>query len=489
MDRKIVNNYIYNICFQIIAVLIALIMTPYIARVLSVEQIGIYSYVTSVSNFIVTFTIIGTYSYGCRQIAYVRDDSNLCNQVYNQIWSLRIILCLFCSTIYIIAMYVFEQYTQAFAFQYFWVLSMFIDPSWFFVGQENMKITTLKNSVVKLSGIILVFTFVRSEDDLIKYVFIMASAALISNITLYTQLKKYHIKQQFTLSNWKKHCLQSLKFFWPQVATLVYLQVDKLMLALLLDNMEELAFYDYGEKIVTIPLTFITVLSTVLMPRIANEYGKNNKIAISELIKKSGKISMLLAMPMMIGLILCISTLVPWYLGIAYKPIILVVMIVSPIVVTHTLSGISSNQYFVATNQMNYVMKASVITAIVNIVLNALLIPYYGCYGAAIATTISSIFSVVIQYSDLQKQINMIPLFKNAVIYFVLSIPMACSVAIINFCFGETYKITLLQMVLGGLVYLLTLLVVKDDIILAGIEKLKMLLKKSNKGGHDRYEN
>ena len=45
MEKKSVSkNYLYNMAYQILAILLPLITTPYLSRVLGAESIGIYSY-------------------------------------------------------------------------------------------------------------------------------------------------------------------------------------------------------------------------------------------------------------------------------------------------------------------------------------------------------------------------------------------------------------------------------------------------------------
>ena len=72
--------------------------------------------------------------------------------------------------------------------------------------------------------------------------------------------------------------------FLPSIAATIYTQCDKVMIELITGNSSQVAFYDYSEKIVTIPLTFITALSTVMMPRIANEFKKGNNAKIQNLL-------------------------------------------------------------------------------------------------------------------------------------------------------------------------------------------------------------
>ena len=78
------------------------------------------------------------------------------------------------------------------------------------------------------------------------------------------------------------------------------------MLEWLTGTTNEVSFYDQAEKIITIPLSLITVISSVVMPRLANEYQKGNKSGIQELLLQAGKYALCMAMAMMLGLF-CIA--------------------------------------------------------------------------------------------------------------------------------------------------------------------------------------
>ena len=67
--NKIAKNYIYNLIYQLIALVVPLITAPYVVRVIGADGTGIYSYVNSVTAMLTTFVMLGFYTYGNRQIA------------------------------------------------------------------------------------------------------------------------------------------------------------------------------------------------------------------------------------------------------------------------------------------------------------------------------------------------------------------------------------------------------------------------------------
>lgn len=59
MKKSITKNYIYNLSYEILALILPLITTPYISRILGAENIGIYSYTTSITTYFILFGSLG----------------------------------------------------------------------------------------------------------------------------------------------------------------------------------------------------------------------------------------------------------------------------------------------------------------------------------------------------------------------------------------------------------------------------------------------
>lgn len=73
---KVLRNYIYNVSYQILAIILPIITYPYVSRTLLPQGVGIYSYTYSIVQYFVLFAGLGIPLYGNRQIAYVRDSNN-----------------------------------------------------------------------------------------------------------------------------------------------------------------------------------------------------------------------------------------------------------------------------------------------------------------------------------------------------------------------------------------------------------------------------
>ena len=475
--NKITNNYIYNLLYQLFVLIVPIVTAPYLARTLGPDSQGIASYIVSVSNLVSSLTLLGIYNYGNRQIAYERDNKDKMSQTFYEILFVRFILGAIGCLIYLILAVCLKEYTKYFLIYIVWLIASYIDCTWVYVGLEDMRPPVAKNFIAKLIIVIGIFILVKESNDTGLYLFLLGFSVLSANLLAYTQLGKYISKSKIDLNHFTKHIKGSVQLFLPTVGTLIYMQVGKIMIEAFTKSTSQVSFYDNSEKIVTIPLTFITVLSTVMMPRIANEYHNNRYENIRKYLLKAGKISLYLAFPMTAGLILVSSSFVPWYLGEDYLSVIYGIIIIAPIVIGNSLEGISGRQYFTATNQVNILIKSYFLTAIINVVVNALLIPKYGFYGAAVATLISSFSCAFIQYYELNKQIKMGALIPSALKYFVMAVLMFISVFLMTRNMPNSPITTFIQIVLGGAIYVILSAITKDEVFIEILAKLLRILR------------
>ena len=464
MLNRITKNYLYNVFYQLFVLLVPIIITPYLARVLGPSNLGIYSYVSSVTNVISIFTLLGIYTYGNRQIAYERNDKHKMNQTFWEIMLIRIGIAIVGSLVYFAVAFCLKEFTIYFLYYYFFLLAAYVDCTWLYVGVEDMRPAVLKNFFAKIAGVICIFIFVKNSDDIGKYLLILSISILVANLTAYVELGKYIGPIKINIHRLFKHFKDSLLLFLPTVALLLYLQVDKIMIEWFTKQTAQVAFYDNAEKIIMIPLTFITLLSTVMMPRIANEHKQGNKSTISDLIIRAAKISLFLSCPMAFGIGILASGFIPWYLGKDFFPVIAALYLLCPIIISNSLEGISGKQYFTATNRIKILTITYTSTAILNILLNIVLIPKFNFYGAAIATLCSSYLSVTIQFVIMGREINLKILLSPFIKYLLMAVIMFIVVFVATYQMNPSVLKTIVQILIGCSCYMLQALFIKDEV-------------------------
>ncbi len=462
---KIVRNYLYNVSYHIFLIIVPLITAPYLSRVLSSESLGVFSYINSVVSVITTFGILGLQSYGFRQIAYDRDDPHVLNRTFSSIFELRVLLLLIITVVYIPVSF-FSKYKAFFLIQYALIAAQFIDISWLFIGLEDLKIVSLRNFLAKFLTVIGIFIFVKEDSDLWIYFALFAFITLVTAISVYPIAKKYVVFRFQKLKSIAYHIVPAVKLFLPQIATTLYLQFDKIMLQNMTGSSSQVAYYDYAEKFINIPLAVITALSTVMMPRFANLYAKGDDETLAVYLKRIVSFALFVGTPMMFGMASIAEDCIPWYLGEEYTATAAAIIVLSPICIISALSNVFGAQYLSAVNKTNILTIAYYGAALVNIVCNALLIPQYGYMGAAVATTLCLLFSLLVQYNYVRKRVSFASIYKEAAKILCAGVVMYIIVRYTAIKCDSAPVATLAEILIGIVVYFVTSLMFRSEMLL-----------------------
>lgn len=481
MIDNIRKNYIYNLCYQVLIVIIPLVMTPYISRVLGSTNLGIYDYCLSISTLIVTFSLLGIGNYANRQIAYTRNNKESLSKTFYEILCGKLFLGIIALIIFTMVCYFNRIYFKYLIIFLVWIIANILDCTWLYLGVEDMQYTVAKNIIAKLIFVVGTFIFIRDKSDLSLYIFLFGISVLIANLLAYTQVPKYVNKCSISFKNMYIHIWNSFKLFIPTVTTQIFLSIDKLILGSMSDNISNVSIYSNADKIIQIPLSLITVMNVVMMPRLANEFSKNNKDKINEHLINSAEISMFMAFPICLGLFVVSDNLIPWFLGDEFFESINTLKLLTPVVIGNTLIGISANQYFIATNQNKILIISSVCSTCINLILDIALVPIYGVKGICIATVLSIIITVVIQYHYMNKQLKIKSIYLAMYRYFIYSVFMSLCIFFITSKMKPSPLCTLLQVVLGGIIYISICIIKKDKVIMELISMVKVIIYK-NKG-------
>ena len=257
MKSEIKKNFIYNVAYQILVLIIPFITLPYISRVLGTLGVGIYSYTYSIVYYFMIFCMLGVAKYGNRSIAKARDNKEQLSKTFKEIYIMQLITSSIMLVIYIIYLIIFKnEYLRVAILQALYVLSCAFDINWFFFGIEKFKITVTRNTIIKILSLVLVFIFVKEQDDVWIYTLILAGTTLLSQIIIWPFLKKYiNLKIKVRFKDIKKHFKNNLKMFLPVIAVAIYTMMDKTMLGIF-SGVDEVGIYENAYKIYSVPISY-----------------------------------------------------------------------------------------------------------------------------------------------------------------------------------------------------------------------------------------
>lgn len=473
MKKNLTKNYIYNLTYQILVLIVPLITAPYVSRVLGAENIGIYSYTISIATYFILFGSLGVAQYGQRQIAYEQKKGKKLSKTFWEIVTLRFITMVISMIIFYFTFVNGEQYQVYYKILLLELLANCFDISWFFQGLEEFKKTVTRNIAVKFISVISIFAFVKDSNDLGIYFLIYVLSTLIGNLSLWAYLPKYLKNIKIKQLNIVQHVKPTMGLFIPQIAVQVYTILDKTMIGTIISDKSEVGYYEQSQKIVKILLTVITSLGTVMMPRIANTFASGEKEKITNYMKKSFNMVFLLAFPMIFGVIAVSKAFVPVFFGQGYDEVAILMSIISPILLLIGLSNVTGTQYLLPTKRQKEYTISVVGGAIVNFIMNAYLIWKFGAIGASIGTVIAELSVTLIQMYFVRKDFNLKEVFKLAKNYLISSIVMFIVCLCIGSFINNNLISTIVQVTIGGLTYGICLLILKDSFIFEVLDRMK----------------
>lgn len=461
---KTIKNYIYSSLYQIFLVIVPFLTIPYVSRVLGAELIGINSYTNTIMSYFVLFANLGITIYGNRTIAYYREDINKRSQKFWEIIILKFLVSAIVYGVFLAFVYFYPQYQFIFMLQSIQIIATAFDISWLFSGLEDFKKTVVRNFLVKTLSVLLIFLFVKTENDLNSYVLITVLATLAGNLTLWTYLKSYIVKVPLNTLRHGEHFLPVFFLFVPQVASTIFVSLNKILLGTL-STMEQTGYFDNADRIVRVLLALVSSISVVIFPQVANAFKNKDSQKVIQLTKLTFDVVNVIIVPMVIGIISISDVFSDLFFGSEFQGINIVLSVLVLELLFMGYSSVLGSQYLVATGQSRYLSIAVIGGLISSGILSVLLIPSYGAVGAAIASVVGEATIMIIEVYCLKKQIDFISLCSDVPKYFLASLIMFVVIYLSGGFISQVYLNLVIRILLGILVYGVSLYVLKPQLL------------------------
>ena len=416
---KVIKNYLYNVVYQILLLLVPLITVPYVARVLGPELVGINSYTNSWMTFFMLVGQMGIALYGNREVAYHRENPIERSKIFWGIETLQGITIFLALVAYLTAVFLFSTtFKQFFLLQSFWIIAAGLDVSWYFMGMENFQQIVFRNMLVKLASVALIFLLVKGPHDLGRYIALLGLSNLVGNLTLWPYLKD-EIKW-VPIRTWHpfRHFYPALLLFVPTITTQVYLVVNRVMLGRM-STQNQLGQFQNTDQIIKVVLAVATASGQVMLPHIANKFSKGDVKGIRESLYNSFDFITAIAVPMMFGIMAVAKPFAPWFLGSQYNEAGILMMIEAPVILFIAWSNVTGTQYLMPINRTKEYTVSVTLGAVINIIANLFLIALWGARGATVATDISELTVTAVQLYYIRNTISRRRLFSSVWKYLI----------------------------------------------------------------------
>lgn len=449
---KIQNkNFLYNAIYQILIFIIPMISTPYISRVLGVDSVGVYSYTYSIVYYFMLFSMLGINNYGSRAIAKSLGNKEKVSKEFWSLYILQLMLNIFSIVLYVVILnFIDYTYKNIMIIQIVFLISVAFDINWFFFGTEKFKITISRNIIIKLLSLFLVFAFVKNPGDLWIYTLIMSGSTLLSQIYLWFFIKKDVCFIKINLKDISSKLKPCLILFIPVISYSIYRVMDKTMIGALSSTIE-LGNYESAEKIINIPVGFVTALGTVMLPHMS----KKSKEEIKESIYSTFELTFFIILPMVIGLLLISNNFSTIFFGSEFTKTGILIKYLSLTIIFASVANVIRTNYLIPTEKDGVYVKSTILGAVINLISNMIFIKKYGSCGACIGTILAEFSLMLYQiiYSrDFIDYKKVLSIFRK---YLFKSILMGSVILIIGVFISDGTMKLIIQIMVAIIIYVI----------------------------------
>lgn len=464
-------NFGYNLIYNILNIVVPLITAPYTSRVLGAANIGIYSYTYSIISSVIMFSSLGAATYGQKEIASIRSNETERTCVFWEIFCLKAVTTTIAILIFFPIAYSSAQF-EYFLLQSPFLIAAIFDIGWFFQGMEQFKYIAIRNIMVRIASVVLLLLLVKNQNDLWIYLLIISLSQLGGNWSMWTYLKKNVKSFKFRSDHIKEHLSGLMVYFIPTIAYQIYSVLDKTMLGILVGSDYENGYYEQAYKIINMIVTVITAYTVVMRSRMSFLFANKEFGEIKNKIRKSSDIIAFLSFPMTFGLAAVAEGMVPWFFGDGYDRVVSLLYAFCPIFICMGYSHLIGTHLLTPSGRQMKSNIAQIAAAVFNIILNAILIPKLYSIGAAIASVTSEIVIMIIYFCMVGNEFRPLDALKTAWKKLISAVVMFVTVSVIEERLTISIWSSMIEVGVGVVVYVLTLLVLHDSFITTELKEM-----------------
>lgn len=476
-------NAFLNGLRSVLNLLFPLITFPYVTRILSVSGIGIYNFSNTYVSYFILIAGLGIATYAVREGAKYRENQEKIDKFASQIFSLNIIATIIAYLLLFASLLIFKNlhnYISCILIFSLQILFTTLGTEWIYTIYEDYTYITVRSIVFKVMSIILLFILVKRPEDYLIYAAITVFSAVGSNLLNFIHVRSFvHVKLT-TKTNWKHHLKPVLVIFASAVAVTIYVASDTTILGLLKSDYA-VGIYSTSVKIYQVAQSLLSALLTVTIPRLAFLWGQKRIDEYNQVLSKVISSLGILVLPAAVGLIMLSREVVLIIASETYLPSVNSLRIISWAIIFSIFAWIFSDCVLIPAKRENLVLRNTIVTAIENIILNFILIPFMSYDGTSLSTVIAE-FTVMIMNGYSCRDIIKPVIFKKNTLKNLLDSIIGC-VGIVIVCllcsygFKSLWLKTIFSVVLSVIMYGAILILLKNKNAYSMLDRAKMILK------------
>lgn len=480
VKKSVTRNAVLNIVKTVMSLAFPLITFPYSTRVLGLTAVGKYNFASSVVSYFSMLAALGVTMYAVREGSRYRDDPEKTSQFCNEVFSINIysmlltLLLLFLSILFIGKL---QNYTVLLLIFSVRIVLNTINVNWIYSIFEDFTFPTITAALMEIISISVMLLFVHSPEDLFIYAISAVIAYNGSGLLMFLYVRKY-VDLHFIWKPTLIHLKPIMIIFFLELGMSVYVDSDIILVGWI-DGDDATGLYSTASTIYKILKQVLNALNMVVLPRIAYHVGQetfcrseNNEAGYTEHHQQAENLGSLLvnttitlALPMMTGIYILAEPIVTLVAGEAFHDAYQPLQLLSIALLFAVLATFYGQSVLTAYKQEKAFMRATIISALVNIVLNLILIPRYHVNAAACTTILAEFIMVIMTYAAARKYLR-IPISANVIISSVIGCAAIICIGILMKNLIDSSLICMLATVAASMAaYAVIMIVFRNDVI------------------------
>ena len=386
------KNIIYSAVLTTANYIFPLLTYPYVSRVLGVDGIGLCNFIDSIINYFLILSSLGIATIGVREISRNKGNADSLQRTFSQLFTINAVSTTVALVSLLIAMYAVPRLHENLSLMWIGALKLvfnYLLIEWFYRGLEDFKYITRRTVAIRCLYVLSVFLFVKTEDDIVIYYFLISATIIINAIINIVYVRRF-VRLKFCLDSLAGYAKSIVILGIYSILTSMYTTFNVAYLGFV-SNDAQVGYYTTSTKVHTIILMAFSAVTGVLMPRMAAILAEKRYEEYERLIKRSVMLLLVFAIPCVILIEIFAPSIIKLIAGPDYGGAVLPLRIIAPLILVIGLEQILITQSLMPMGKDKAVLMNSVFGAFVGIVANVVLVPRLESVGSAIVWLISEV--------------------------------------------------------------------------------------------------
>lgn len=477
--KSLKKNAMLNMVKNIVNLLFPLVTFPYLTRILGVENLGKYNFAIVFVSYFTLIAGLGVSTYAVREGAKYRGDKSKFNNFVKQVFTINIISTIIAYCALFVCMVIFEnlsEYRVLIVISSLGIVFTTIGVEWVYSIYEDYTYITLINVIFKFLSLILTFIFVKTEGDINKYAIITLISSVAVNLLYIIRIKKYCSLGLCRVKYCKRHIKSIMILFASTIAVTIYVSSDTTILGIIKGDYS-VGIYSVSVKVYTILKNIVASLLIVSIPRLSSYYSNKQFDKFDETIQNVINSISIIMLPIVVGVFMLRIQIIDLIAGKAYRSASISLIILCITLIFCIYGWIFNQCILLSVHKEKIIFNATIISALINIILNILLIPIWAENAAAFTTLISEFVIFVICYLHGRKYSSFKVINRNLV-----TVIFACFGIIIT-CLGakiiikDSIMYIIITILFSCINYFGLLVIMKNTIVVNNIKSIYFKFK------------